>query len=152
MAELLMNGKLQGDTVLHYLGYTAKIGELATKYTWQSVLLYDKEYREAQAALGFSWGANSPYIHGLCLRPRAEVKTAGQAGHFGHNSTASAPSARKQGPFTANGIEICRLYNLGQCQNGTRCRRAHVCRIPSCEQSHPAFEHPKNGPTPNPYR
>ena len=28
-----------------YVAYTAKIGELASRYTWASVLAYDQEYR-----------------------------------------------------------------------------------------------------------
>ena len=29
-----------------YLNYTKMIGELATCYTWQSVLMFDTEYRQ----------------------------------------------------------------------------------------------------------
>ena len=35
-----------------YMAYTAKTGELASKYTWASVLAYDQEYRRRQAPMG----------------------------------------------------------------------------------------------------
>ena len=44
MAELLRQGKLQQHQIPLYLSYTAKIGDLALRYAWQSVLAYDNEY------------------------------------------------------------------------------------------------------------
>ena len=48
---MVLQDTLPNDSILHYLGYIAKVGELGTRYS--SVLIYDKEYREDQAALGF---------------------------------------------------------------------------------------------------
>ena len=41
------------------MAYTAKLGELASRYTWASLLLYDQEYRCRQAAAHFRWDADS---------------------------------------------------------------------------------------------
>ena len=35
--------------VTAYLQYTEMLEELAARYTWQSVLLFDEEYRQRQA-------------------------------------------------------------------------------------------------------
>ena len=40
-----------------YLNYTADIYRLETKNVWDSVLLYDKEYRQKQSDESFEWGS-----------------------------------------------------------------------------------------------
>nr|KAG5698507.1 hypothetical protein BaRGS_005902 [Batillaria attramentaria] len=54
LARLIEVGRLSGQGIIDYLAYTAKVGEMATRYTWQSVLTYDHQYRASQAAYGFS--------------------------------------------------------------------------------------------------
>jgi len=60
MAALLSQGKLLYHQIPNYLAYTAKIGDLALRYSWQSVLLYDSEYRYRQTQHQFDWDKDSP--------------------------------------------------------------------------------------------
>ncbi len=145
MAELIKEGHLSSDGIMQYLGYTAKIGELATTHTWASVLSYDREYREAQSALEFVWGADSPFIHNKCLIQRASKAKAIAPGGARVAQLPGQPKPGKRGPFTPNGEEICRLYNIQSCHLGPACKRVHVCRIQGCGLPHPASEHSKNG-------
>ena len=55
-AQLINSGELSSkDDILDYVAYTSKIGELACRLAWQSVLVYDQECRAMQAAGGFGW-------------------------------------------------------------------------------------------------
>ena len=53
MAALYNSGDLDHITTKDYMAYTVKIGELASRYTWASVLVYDQEYWRRQAAVRF---------------------------------------------------------------------------------------------------
>ena len=53
LAKLVLEGKICVDGVAHYLSYTVKISCLAQRYVWVTVLLYDREYRRAQANYNF---------------------------------------------------------------------------------------------------
>lgn len=53
MAAPVDNGELQGAEVKDYLAYRAKVGELACRYSWQSILEFDNEYRKRQAESKF---------------------------------------------------------------------------------------------------
>ena len=48
------------------------IGELACRFTWTSVLLFDEEYRQRQAAVGFPWGTEAPHLSTVLLRDRQQ--------------------------------------------------------------------------------
>ena len=54
--------------VEQYLTYTEMVGELACRFTWTSVLLFDEEYRQHQAAVGFPWGTEAPRLSTVLLR------------------------------------------------------------------------------------
>ena len=58
--------------VEQYLTYTEMIGELACRFTWTSVLLFDEEYRQRQAAVGFPWGTEAPHLSTVLLRDRQQ--------------------------------------------------------------------------------
>ena len=45
MGQMLYESGKNFD-VRAYLQYTEMVGELAARYTWQSVLLFDEEYRQ----------------------------------------------------------------------------------------------------------
>ena len=63
------------QVALDYQAYTAKIGELACKYTWRSVILFDDEYRDKQNQFQFRWGSDSPHLHAhLTPRQKQEDK------------------------------------------------------------------------------
>ena len=51
---------LMFDTEDNYLNYKKMIGELAMRYTWQSVLMFDIEYWQHQAAHKFA-GVTRPH-------------------------------------------------------------------------------------------
>ena len=120
MAELLRQGKLQHHQIPMYLSYTAKIGDLALRYTWQSVLLYDNEYRHLQAKLQFDWGRDAPHLATTRLRDRTPA------------STASAKPTKKP---------VCKNYNSKGCTYGASCSYRHICSEPGCGKSHPKTKH-----------
>ena len=55
-----------------FLTYSEMIGKLACCFTWTSVLLFDEEYRQCQAAVGFLWGTEAPYLLTVLLRDRQQ--------------------------------------------------------------------------------
>jgi hypothetical protein len=142
MHELMNSGKLKGEAISDYLGYTAKIGQYATLYTWQSVMDYDKAYRQSQASLCFRWGSDSQHLANLYLKRRQET-SAPKVDVTRPRYTPSQKVNQTAGPFTQDGQEICRLFNDGECRSA-RCKRAHVCRLPACGRDHPIYQHPKN--------
>jgi hypothetical protein len=46
MSYLLQEGKLSRKDIDYYLAYTTKINDMASKFTWQSILSFDRQYRE----------------------------------------------------------------------------------------------------------
>lgn len=118
MASLIQKGRISSTAQqLDYLAYTAKVGELAGRYSWVSVLHYDNEYRLQQAAGGFRWGADSQHLATTLLREKQistdKATTKGQRG-----------ATKKKGP---GGKEICLQYNAGKCTFGAKCNFEHVC-------------------------
>ena len=55
LAEIIKNDEYYDlkELVLDYLSHTCKIGEMANRYTWSSVMIYDDDYREKQSSLSF---------------------------------------------------------------------------------------------------
>ena len=76
-----------------YLQYTETVGELSARYTLQSVLLFDEEYRQRLAKQDFPWGTDAPHLGTVTV------------GHSRHHSrrirqqgatpTAAVPSGRR---------------------------------------------------------
>ena len=52
MGALYDSDDLDHGAAKDYMAYTAKTGELASRYTWASVLAYDQEYRRRQVPMG----------------------------------------------------------------------------------------------------
>ena len=78
--KLTSEGKLVGPALMDYLSYTTKIYQLVQKYSLNSVLLYDREYRQLQANIGFRWGIDVQHLHMLHLQSRdKQVKTGFQS-------------------------------------------------------------------------
>ena len=69
-----------------YLTYTEMIGELACRFTWTSVLLFNEEYRQRQAVVGFPWRTEAPHLSTVLLRDRQQGAAA--------STHAAAPSLR----------------------------------------------------------
>ena len=53
------------------------IGELGCRFTWQSVLVFDNEYRQRQHQEGFRWGSEAPYLATVVLRDRPLINKPG---------------------------------------------------------------------------
>lgn len=124
LAELLRQGRLQYHQVPQYLGYTAKIGDLALRYSWLSVLFYDNEYRYLQSQYQFDWGRDAPHLATTRLRER---------------QTASSSSARP----SKQGSPICRNYNSKGCTY-SNCSFRHICSEAGCGKPRPKSGHTKD--------
>lgn len=120
LANLLQTGKLSHANVPHYLAYQVKIGMLAQRYLWTSVLLYDREYRRMQAAFNFPWGSDSQHLAQVHLIDKGHSRQVGRK-----NS-----SEKKQ---------TCKLYNHSTCTYGENCKFTHLCSI--CSKNHPQSQH-----------
>jgi len=136
---VLMDTRPVGFTETAYLKYTQMVGELAARFTWQSVLVFDDEYRQRQAAEGFPWGTDAPHLSTVVLRDRAA------AAPVATNTARQKGGRSGQRPVGPSGREVCLQYNRGQCMYGARCRMEHVCA--TCGKEHPAREHRDDLPT-----
>ena len=135
MAALLQRGELDDQGALDYLAYTAKIGELACRFTWTSVLLYDDEYRHLQAATGFRWGADTPHLSTVVLRERGTQLAGRQPG-----ATGSSGVDKRRIMASATSTPVCRQWNRGVCSYADRCNYSHTCLICG-KPDHPAKDH-----------
>ena len=69
--ELLTSGKLPSAAdIRDYLSYSIKVLELARKYSWESVLKYDDEYRIVQHMYGYPWSYDQGHLQEVMLIPR----------------------------------------------------------------------------------
>ncbi len=132
LVELLTKGMLQQQSIMDYIAYTVKVSELAESYMWQSVLAYDRAYRQLQAQHGFRWASDSPHLATLHLKPRQGSKGDSRATRTGATQ-----------PSSASSTQICRLFNRNQCPFGAECRFRHICSAPSCNEKHPLALHGK---------
>ncbi len=119
------------EFVLDYCSYTTKIGELANRFTWASVMAYDDDYRARQSQFGFRWGSDSPHLATVSLEERVTKK----------HTTATNKSGTKS--YKKGGKKPCVYFNEGRCFHGESCTYAHVCT--KCGDSHPEKEHDKVG-------
>ena len=130
MLELLQQGQLQTNNIFDYLAYTVQISELATEFTWGSVLQYDDAYRRKQAQGNLQWGSQLQHIDRLNLKVREPKQNTGSSHRYNSNKEASTGSEM-----------YCRLYQKLACPWGDRCRYPHVCSAPNCRKSHPLAQH-----------
>lgn len=138
LARLIESGRLAGQGIIDYLAYTAKIGEMATRYTWSSVLTYDHQYRQSQAAYGFRWGSDSQHLALVALKER----TGDGHRHDGRAQQRSLRNARPSAPrLGLSGKEVCKQWNRGHCAFAPRCQYEHCCSV-CLQPSHPALAHP----------
>ena len=137
LIELLKEGSLKMNSILDYIAYSVKISELADRFHWQSVLLYDREYRKLQAQYQFRWGSDSPHLTTLHLRTRGTTNTNDDnRRHYRQSPNPRGPSRTDQ--------QFCKLYNRNQdCPYGANCRYLHCCSGPNCSGDHPLALHGK---------
>ena len=125
LAEYIKDGQGDSRFTLDYLSYTAKIGELATRYTWSSVIQFDDDYRRRQAEFGFRWGSDSPHSSQLLLRER---------------DARNKQQRRQEKQQPGKEIPFCFNYNNGKtCQFGSDCKYRHCCEV--CVGDHPKTQH-----------
>jgi hypothetical protein len=133
MATLIQRGQLSSQGVIDYLAYTAKVGEMAARFTWPSVLQYDDQYRSHQAAFLFRWGSDCQHLALVALQERQQ--------HHHYKAAAGSSTARHQGRAAPGEGEACLLWNRGNCTY-RRCKFAHVCA--TCgKPDHSALTHPR---------
>lgn len=155
MAELLGKGLLKDRGVLQYLAYTAKVGDLGERFDWKSVLVFDREYRVAQANHGFPWGSDAGHLSTVFLREKVAVNdrfktfNANGVGPNGNRPYNKGSPNRTQNrlPYSNAGRDPppCRLFNKGNCDYKI-CRFSHICSVPGCSQPHAEVDH-KPAPT-----
>ena len=120
-----------GFDAASYLRYTEMVGEMACRFTWLSVLLFDDEYRQRQAAEDFKWGTDAPHLSTVTLRDRASTGTP--------VARRGGASGNQRGGSAASGREYCRQWNRGACSYGQRCNYEHACS--TCGKDHAAKDH-----------
>lgn len=117
--------------VIQYLEYMKRVCELADHYEWQSVLKYDEAFRALQKQSKCRRDADHPDLDRLYLRLRLSDKGMAGGKSVSHFSNSSKAGKRP---------DPCRLFNVGRC-NLNRCKFAHVCSVPKCNQPHPVINH-----------
>ena len=143
MCDLIQKGSLGlgNSSILNYLAYTDKISQLANRFTWTSVLLFDRQYRQLQAVHKFPWGSDIPHLTTITLKEKMPFSS--------HPAKPAVPSNRadhtKNRPpapiDTQSGRPICLGFNNGNCKFGSTCTYAHVCLEASCRKAHPKTVH-----------
>ncbi len=135
MDKLIRKGALGDRGVREYLNYTFIINELASRYSWDSVLKYDDEYRQLQATQCFRWGEQVDHFSKVFLREKEPPHQPPPSNPRGGATSTSAASKPGKGV-----IQWCGLYNSeGKQCHYTPCKFAHVCAI--CGKDHPRYEH-----------
>ena len=126
--ELLTSGKLPTATdIRDYLSYSIKVFELARKYSWESVLNYDDEFRVQQHMYGYPWSYDHSHLHEVMLIPRWAHSNSLNSGRNTSTRSSNGQVSVPTGTHNALGQEICRNFNRSRgCQN-KECRFSHVC-------------------------
>lgn len=133
MREMALQDKCKMGELLEYANYLVKIATLGQCFHWPSVLKYDQAYRKAQAASGFSWGADNAYLMQLYLKPDKP--------QYAPQSKKPPQVKGKKGKFDPEtGTQICLKWNSQNGCNFRGCKFAHKCM--SCySQAHPQHQH-----------
>ena len=140
--KLTSEGKLVGPAHMDYLSYTTKIYQLVQKCSLSSVLLYDREYRQLQASMGFRWGTDVQHLHMLHLQTRdKQVKPNPQFQTQKKGASNSGQPTRSKGDNRETGI--CRNYNSDKGCAYQKCKFLHQCFLPGCTDKHSATTHMK---------
>ena len=138
------------------LQYMHNINTFFHVFTWDSVKLYDMNFRRALAAgLMVSWASANESLRGVMIhKPPREFRKPGESnGPFkpfaksthGQTSTATTGRPQKSGTFKS-----CKSFNLNVCNRGTSCPYAHICY--NCGQKHRSCDCPDKKPATTPSR
>ena len=131
LREMILADKANPSEILAYVGYLTKIVCMAQAFPWQGVIKYDTEYRKQQAALGFTWGSDSPFLMQLLLNTE-------RYGTDKPRETTRRTLNSKFNPST--GTAICQKFNGRLGCSFKNCRYSHACM--KCYNSgHGEFNH-----------
>ena len=135
--KLVGDGKLAGQSLMDYLSYSTKIYQLVQKCSLTSVLLYDREYRQLQANMGFRWGTDVQHLHTLHLQPRDKLV------NQGYSATQKKGITNSQGPKkrVKHENDTCRNYDSAKGCTFQKCKFKHICIVPGCNKPHPVTVH-----------
>ena len=149
LAELLASGQLPQQHLADYLSYTVQVCQLAERYTWASVLQFDRDYRQKQALGQCRWGVDIGHIRSVFLvekhqgtqnrgfQPRNQNQNQNRFGKTQNGPPyQGGPSYQK----SERSDEVCRLFNQGKC-GFARCKHKHECLVPGCTKPHTIYEH-----------
>lgn len=135
LREMALHDKCSVGELLEYVNYLVKIATLGQCFQWRSVLKYDQEYRKAQAACGFKWGADNSYLMQLFLKPEQ-----GPTSYKPAQSQAKKPANHKGAKFDPDsGMQICMKWNSEAGCNFKKCKFAHKC-MACFSAAHPKHE------------
>ena len=141
LREMVRVDKVNASFIMDYIGYLIKISTMAQVFQWQSVLVYDREYRKAQADQGFNWDADNSYLMQLLLKAEGDKSQGtsyqGPARVMGRN-----PQLRKYKTDPNSGRQICERFNGRFGCKLQHCRYSHVCL--TCFSNHSDMIHRKN--------
>lgn len=125
--HLLSTGLLPRSDIEFYLAYSATICDFYQKYEWHSILEFDYQYREHQAAFGFTWGYINPTLELQILVPRQTI----YRNQISTQQERGDKTSRNPRPFRDD--VDCRQWKAnGYCGYGDECRFHHV----SLDRSH----------------
>lgn len=149
LAELLASGQLPINQLADYLAYTVQICQLADRYTWRSVLAFDRNYRQKQAVSQCRWGAEFTHSRSVFLVEKtgqfsAKVGKTAQNGQPGAQNGPAVNGKANMGKEPTKAMPVCRKFHQGSC-DFTPCKFRHICLQPGCSQPHTLAEHYKTG-------
>ena len=135
--KLVGEGKLVGQGLMDYLSYTTKVYQLVQKCSLTSVLLYDREYRQLQANMGFRWGTDVQHLHTLHLQSRDKQTSQGYTAN--QKKGTIPPQGPKRGGRQES--DLCRNFNTAKGCSFQKCKFRHACIVPGCNKPHPVTAH-----------
>ena len=137
LANLIMDGSVNINSIPDYLAYTQKINRMYDRYEWETVLLYDREYRQHRASVAMRWGTDVRHLSDVHLRDKPSGNQSHTQGRRDRKAVTGSKGKQSQ-VDPKSGKELCIKYNKGSC-NYSNCKFAHVCS--RCLQGQPASEH-----------
>ena len=134
--ELTRLGRLVSEKEKRqYMGYVCKTLELNSRFEWQSILEFDKEYRGHQARFNFAWGTEIPHLSSVQLRDKKQSFQSNSNKNKKPTQSGSFNSGKKNWSQ-----KHCRDFNRDKCTHSP-CIFQHVCSVDGCGKPHPAFKH-----------
>jgi hypothetical protein len=108
LADILKRDNPGPHTAIDYMSDTTKIGELATQFTWKSVIQFDDQYREKQHEFKFRWGSDTPHISTVKLIPRHPANLGPSITYDKGKKSAGGDSQNR------SGMPVCRYWNRNE--------------------------------------